>query len=125
MQLPSFLTDLSISPVEYHRLALEWCKEMRQTSPVLYDENEEVWLVFCYDDALRVRGDYKTFSSENMLANGRGGRSIISMDPPRHRQLRSLIPRRSLPARLPRWHHRLSVSLMSSSTVCRQRARWT
>ncbi len=91
MKLPSFLTDLSISPVEYHRLALEWCKKMRQAAPVLYDEHEEVWLVFRYDDAVRVRGDYKTFSSENMLANGRGGRSIISMDPPRHRQLRSLI----------------------------------
>lgn len=94
MKLPSFLNDVSISPLEYHRLALTWCKEMRLTSPVVYNQEEEVWLIFRYDDAVRVRGDYKTFSSEHMLAGRRGpagGQSIISMDPPRHRQLRSLI----------------------------------
>lgn len=91
MKLPSFLNDVSISPLEYHRLALAWCKEMRQASSVAYDEEKEVWLVFRYDDAVRVRGDYKTFSSEHMLPAGRGGGDIMLMDPPRHGQLRSLI----------------------------------
>ena len=94
MKRPSFLTDLSISPLEYHRLALEWCEEMRLASPVVYDQEEEVWLLFRYDDAVRVRSDYKTFSSKDMLSGRRGsagGQSIISMDPPRHRQMRSLI----------------------------------
>lgn len=95
MKLPSFLNDRSISPLEYHRQALQWCKEMRESSPVAYAEDEGVWLVFGYDDSVRVRSDYKIFSSEHMIANrgqyeGRSA-SIISMDPPRHRQLRSLI----------------------------------
>ena len=72
MKLPSFLTELSISPLEYHRLALTWCKEMRLTSPVVYNQEEEVWLIFRYDDAVRVRDDYKTFSSEHMLAGRMG-----------------------------------------------------
>jgi hypothetical protein len=59
MKLPSFLTHVSISPLEYHRLALDRCKEMRLTSPVVYDEEEEVWLAFRYDDTVPVRGDYK------------------------------------------------------------------
>lgn len=95
MKLPSFLNDASISPVEYHRRALAWCKEMRESSPVAYVEEAGAWLVFGYDDGVRVRSDYKTFSSEHMLANGGQyegrSQSIISMDPPRHRQLRSLI----------------------------------
>ena len=96
MKLPSFLNDRSISPLEYHSRALEWCKEMRESSPLAYAEEEGVWLVFGYDDGVRVRSDYKTFSSEHMIPNRgqyeqRGGESIISMDPPRHRQMRSLI----------------------------------
>ena len=95
MKLPPFLNDRSISPQEYHRQALQWCKEMRESSPVAYAEEEGVWLVFGYDDSVLVRSDYKTFSSEHMIPS-RGqyeGRStsIISMDPPRHRQMRSLI----------------------------------
>lgn len=94
MKLPSFLADLSISPLEYYKQAFAWCTEMRLNNPVAFDENRHVWLLFRYDDAVRLRSDYKTFSSVDLLARENSptrGESIISMDPPRHRQMRSLI----------------------------------
>src|SRR5579859_1965045 len=70
----------------------EWYREMRDTEPVSYDSKFKSWNVFRYDDALRILNDHTTFSSA-----ARGGArdkalpSIVGMDPPRHRQLRSLI----------------------------------
>jgi cytochrome P450 len=96
MHRPPFLTDLSLSPVEYHRRARAWCHEMREVHPVWYDPDQGCWLTFRYADAVRVRSDYATFSSEHMVSEhmtkgGRRSPSIIEMDPPRHRQLRSLV----------------------------------
>jgi cytochrome P450 len=95
MQLPSFLTDFSLSPLEYHRLAREWSNQMRRSQPVLYDEEHGAWLVFRYSDTARVRSDYATFTSEHMVNEGQYGSAsnttIASMDPPRHTQMRSLV----------------------------------
>ena len=69
---------------------------MRQSHPVYADPQYGSWNVFGYEDVQRVLSDYETFSSQF-----RGGgspdqgspfaASIISTDPPRHRQLRSLV----------------------------------
>src|SRR5690348_10954940 len=90
MILPSFVTDLTLPPWEYHCQLREWCKTMRASHPVIYDEEGATWLVFRYEDVVRVQSDYATFSSAQSVKNGSGG-SIIEMDPPRHRQMRSLI----------------------------------
>jgi cytochrome P450 len=68
-----------------------WYRSMRETAPVYFDPQPSMWHVFRYDDVQRVLSDYASFSSER----GRGGdqplsASMISMDPPRHRQLRAL-----------------------------------
>jgi cytochrome P450 len=68
-----------------------WYRSMRETAPVYFDKQQYMWHVFRYDDVQRVLSDYASFSS----ARGRGGdqplsASMISMDPPRHRQLRAL-----------------------------------
>jgi len=93
--LPAFLSEYSISPLEYHRLAREWTQEMRVFHPAIYDERHTSWLIFRYDDTARVRSDYTTFSSESMVNEGQYGNSgnttVASMDPPRHTQLRSLV----------------------------------
>ncbi len=71
-------------------------EQMRRESPVHVDPHTGVLSVFRYDDVQRVLSDYEAFSSE------RGGRdgasamsalstSLISSDPPRHRQLRNLV----------------------------------
>jgi cytochrome P450 len=72
-----------------------WYEQMRRKSPVHVDPHSGVLSVFRYDDVQRALSDYEAFSSE------RGGRdgsatsalstSLISSDPPRHRQLRNLV----------------------------------
>src|SRR5215472_11979503 len=69
-----------------------------------YDKEANCWQVFRYEDVLRVATDHASFSSESrqrMLARGdEAGAdeavvplldSLINMDPPRHRQFRSLV----------------------------------
>jgi cytochrome P450 len=72
-------------PVEYYR-------QMRATQPVAYDPKFKSWNVFRYDDALRILNDHGTFSSQS-AGEGRQTTlpSIVGLDPPRHRHLRSLI----------------------------------
>ncbi|MGH2517112.1 MAG: cytochrome P450, partial [Ktedonobacterales bacterium] len=69
-------------------------RTMRASSPVARDARRGVVSVFGYDDVQRVLSDYAAFSSR---FGGDGtdpeqpiGASIISTDPPRHRQLRNL-----------------------------------
>lgn len=97
MRLPAFLNDLTIEPRAYHQRLREWCRMMRESYPIIYDEESTCWLVSRYDDVVRVQSDYATFSSERSLNRERrqGPRrdqpSIVELDPPRHRQMRSLI----------------------------------
>ncbi len=68
---------------------------MRQSHPVYFDPRRQSWNVFCYEDVQRVLSDYETFSSQfrgarQADAQNSFAASIISTDPPRHRQLRSL-----------------------------------
>ncbi|GHO49421.1 cytochrome P450 [Ktedonospora formicarum] len=97
MQLPAFIDDHTIEPREYHRRLREWCRMMRASHPVAYDDESKTWLVSRYEDVVRVQSDYTTFSSEHSLNRERrqvvrrDQPSIIELDPPRHRQMRSLI----------------------------------
>lgn len=70
-----------------------WYHQMRANRPVDRHEADDAWSVFRYHDVQRVLSDYECFSSQAM---GSGGNepldaSIISIDPPRHKQLRSLV----------------------------------
>ena len=71
-------------------------QQMRQHDPVYKDPRRQNWNIFRYDDVQRTLSDWKTFSSE--FSKGHQGNaampfaaSMISSDPPRHRQLRSLV----------------------------------
>ncbi len=69
---------------------------MRQDHPVYYDPERGGWNVFRYDDVQRVLSEYNTFSSEFQGGREAGveqpfAASMISTDPPRHRQLRALV----------------------------------
>ncbi|MFC6750005.1 cytochrome P450 [Deinococcus aquaticus] len=60
------------------------------------DPKSGLWMVFGYDDVQRTLSDWKAFSSERGRPRGENAQtalssSIISTDPPRHRQLRSLV----------------------------------
>lgn len=71
-------------------------ERMREAAPVHYDEESGSWHVFRYDDVQRALSEYATFSSRiaGDDASGTGqlfAASLIATDPPRHRQLRSLV----------------------------------
>lgn len=74
----------------------DWYRQMQASHTVYYDETRVSWLVFRYDDVMRAMLDHETFSSERTInpdgsvdpiASG----SFIGMDPPRHRELRTLV----------------------------------
>ncbi len=71
-----------------------WYAAMRQGNPVWRDPSG-VWHVFAYPDVQRVLSDWQVFSSERSEPGGGVesalGASLISSDPPRHRQLRNLV----------------------------------
>jgi cytochrome P450 len=89
---------MQISPDKQQILApYDWYRSMRATQPVFYDPQYSVWHVFGYADVERVLTEYATFSSDPRTMEWEGLTdeapilsSILRMDPPRHRQLRSL-----------------------------------
>lgn len=73
----------------------DWYRRQRDNSPVSYDDSTGIWSVFRFEDVSRVLSDHTFFSSAALLgttgmANPLGA-SMISSDPPRHRQLRALV----------------------------------
>ncbi len=104
----------------------DWFKVMRNTQPVWLDESSGCWHVFRYEDVNNVITDYNLFSSERRqrafarsrdaaapsAQNGRErrmGRSLIAMDPPRHRQYRNLVSPSFTPRALSRLSGRIAT----------------
>jgi cytochrome P450 len=73
-----------------------WYQRMRESQPVAYDPRSGAWNVFRYDDVQRALSEHTTFSSQfrgggEPSASQPLAASMISTDPPRHRQLRTLV----------------------------------
>ncbi|WP_289138940.1 cytochrome P450 [uncultured Brevibacillus sp.] len=68
--------------------------QLRETTPVRYDENRSCWDVFRYEDVHRILKDTATFSSRR---GGEENESILMMDPPRHTQMRALVSKAFTP----------------------------
>src|SRR5688500_9588852 len=71
-------------------------ERMRESAPVFKDEQSGSWQVFRYADVERVLSDHGTFSSrfggdDPSEAGQLFAASLVTTDPPRHRQLRSLV----------------------------------
>ncbi len=94
-----------------------WYREMRGSRPVYYDSENELWDVFRYDDTQRILMDPATFSSEvaqRMMTDEEkkqvtGEPSILNLDPPRHRQLRSLVTQAFTPRTVARLEGRVTA----------------
>ncbi|HEX9116267.1 MAG TPA: cytochrome P450 [Anaerolineae bacterium] len=87
---------MSVSGIERELNPFPWYQAMRQQAPVYYDRERWTWNVFGYDDVQRTLSEYATFSSQFHGSGGGDGSqpfaaSLIGTDPPRHRQLRSLV----------------------------------
>jgi cytochrome P450 len=84
-------------PTEPEHTAFTWYRAMRESTPVFYDADTSCWQIFRYDDVLRVASDYATFSSEErqrIVVRKEASAfppTFVSMDPPRHHQLRGLV----------------------------------
>ncbi len=79
-----------------------WFRTMRKTSPVNYEAEYDAWHVFRYADVQHVLQDHATFSSDMSSRMGADPSSliqssIINLDPPRHRLLRSLVTKAFTP----------------------------
>ncbi|MFC7440472.1 cytochrome P450 [Laceyella putida] len=64
--------------------------QLRQSTPVRYDESRSCWDVFRYEDVHRILKDPATFSSKRGM-DIRKRENILIMDPPRHTQMRGLV----------------------------------
>jgi cytochrome P450 len=107
----------------YEQKQLPWYRSMRATQPVHFREKEQCWEIFRYDDVLQGLSDHDTFSSHFRAAAApaqpAGGSqatarpmqepeatdsplvsTILSLDPPRHDQLRGLVARDFTPRTL-------------------------
>lgn len=103
-----------------------WYQEMRRTAPVYYDPHFSFffgavggWQLFRYDDVKRAFIDYETFSSAYLPPTGDDilADSLMTSDPPRHRNLRSLVNKAFSPAtvaRLEPWLYKTCEILIRS-----------
>lgn len=79
-------------------------RTLRDQAPAYFDENTNCWLVSRYEDVARILADTATFSSAkgNAIIDSplRVGKTLGSMDPPRHDELRRVVMRGVTPARI-------------------------
>ena len=63
-----------------------WLAKMRQSAPVFYDTEQQLWMVFRYDE-------WKTFSSKlpKPAEQKDFTESLAATDPPKHQSLRSIV----------------------------------
>ncbi len=85
-----------------------WYKLMRESAPVYHDPRRGNWSVFSYNDVQRVLSEHSVFSSQFNDPGQPLDASMISMDPPRHRQMRSLVTLAFTPRTIARLEPRIS-----------------
>ena len=70
-----------------------WYAMMRESMPISLEQGRRNWSVFKYNDVQRVLSEHSTFSSQFIGSKSDQplDSSIINIDPPRHRQMRSLV----------------------------------
>jgi cytochrome P450 len=82
-----------VSPPRWKDLA--WLRAMRDAEPVWRNPETDTWHVFRYADVSAILADHRSFSSDftkiypemSDMTDG----NILTMDPPRHHRLRSLV----------------------------------
>jgi cytochrome P450 len=85
-----------------------WYTFMREAHPVYYHPQYHFWQVFRYEDVQRVLSDYASFSSA-FGDSGPLSSSLISMDPPRHRQLRNIVTQAFTPRSVAQLSQRITA----------------
>lgn len=96
-----------VDPDNYvERVPFEWFDELRRRAPVVWHPepppNHGFWAVTRYDDLVDVHMDWRTFSSEKGAValeelepeDLEIRKTMLDMDPPRHRELRDICNKR-------------------------------
>ncbi|MCY8403884.1 cytochrome P450 [Bacillus sonorensis] len=88
-----------------------WYEKMRKESPVYYDEDSKVWSVFLYDDVKRVISDKDFFSNQfpQLESGNTFAKTMVSMDPPKHTRIRSIVSKAFTPRIMKEWEPRIRV----------------
>ncbi|KLK99352.1 cytochrome P450 [Bacillus pumilus] len=91
----------------YH--PFNWYANMRQTSPVHFDEASQTWSVFTYEEAKRVTIDNDTFSSQPPKDRRKHSlmKTMVMMDPPNHTRIRSIVSKAFTPRVMKSWEPRI------------------
>ncbi|MGM5474018.1 cytochrome P450 [Bacillus pumilus] len=91
----------------YH--PFDWYANMRQTSPVHFDEASRTWSVFTYEEARRVTIDKDTFSSQPPKNQRKHSlmKTMVMMDPPNHTRIRSIVSKAFTPRVMKLWEPRI------------------
>ena len=96
--------DEALNPFPRYRM-------MREKQSVYFNPQYRFWQVFGYEDVQRVLSDYSSFTSGFGGDQGRDplSASMISMDPPRHRQLRNLVTQAFTPRSIAQLSDRITT----------------
>jgi cytochrome P450 len=95
---------------EYFDDPYEIYRRMRDESPIYYDEEDDFYALTRHADVAAALKDHESFSSTrgchlNMIKSGTGfQKSIIFMDPPEHRFMRSLLNKAFTPRAIQSQH---------------------
>ena len=87
--------------VRYDRLyPFEWYAYMLENNPIYYHPKQKKWHIFRYEDARKVLSDYANFQQFGPT-EGKAispiETSLIGLNPPDHRQMRSLVSKAFTP----------------------------
>lgn len=93
-ELPRTLLREKIGDSIEARIA--WYREMRENHPVYYNQDLQMWEVFRYKDVQKVLLDHADYSVKGTLPANFPS-TLGKSDPPRHRQLRSLVSKAFTP----------------------------
>ncbi|MCM3269686.1 cytochrome P450 [Paenibacillus elgii] len=115
-QVTGFITD------EEKFEPFGWYKNMRENSPVHYDEGQDVWSVFKYDDVKRVAEDKDYFSNAVLIPDILKG-TLMGLDQPKHTITRSLISRAFTPNAMASWIPRIDSIVAELMASIRDRSR--
>ncbi|QLK26680.1 cytochrome P450 [Natrinema zhouii] len=115
MESPDSVVGVGRSPEAIRSLEgqlspFEWYAEMRQETPVHFDEQRETWDVFRYEDVERVLKDHDTFTANRAFEADESSndgddsddglpmlQTMITTDPPTQTRLRGFVDERFQP----------------------------
>lgn len=85
---------------DFHPRALEIYRELRDEHPVYHDDERQSWALSRYDDVKDSASDAASFSSANTKMSVGLLPMLTQLDPPRHRELRSIMWKAFTPKRV-------------------------